>query len=344
MVCPTCARLLDDALEVTVVGSFSAIGPLVRQHLWGWTAPRAGALAGRTAVVTGPTSGLGRELAMTLAGLGARVVLVGRDASKLDRLRTDLIVATGVDRYPTVVADLGSLDAAKDAAARILATEDRLDVLVDNAGAIYPTRRETADGLEATFALLVAGPFVLEAGLLPLLRSTPASRVIAVTSGGMYAQRLPLDDLQYQTGPYDGIRAYARAKRAQVALVREWARRTRGEVAFTAMHPGWADTRGLAEALPGFRRLMRHVLRTAADGIDTITWLATHPDPRAITGRLYLDRRQRPFDRLPTTRLSAADRRDLWDTVSRLTSHDADATTVQGRPHAHRLDGSSDAT
>ena len=103
--------------------------------------------------------------------------------------------------------------------------------------------------------MLVVGPFALEHGLEPLLRQTPGSRVIAVTSGGMYAQRLPLDDLQFAGGDYDGTRAYARAKRAQVALMREWSRRSRGSVAFAAMHPGWADTPGLAEALPGFHRV-----------------------------------------------------------------------------------------
>ena len=106
-----------------------------------------------------------------------------------------------------------------------------------------------------------------------------------------------------------------RAKRAQVALMREWARRTRGRVAFTAMHPGWADTPGLAASLPGFYRVMRPLLRTPEQGIDTILWLATHPDPGAISGRLFLDRRARPFDRIPSTRLSAGDRRRLWDAV-----------------------------
>ena len=100
---------------------------------------------------------------------------------------------------------------------------------------------------------MVVGPFALIAGLLPLLRRTGRARVVAVTSGGMYAQPLDLDDLQWAGRPLNGPRAYAQAKRAQVALMREWARRVPpGEVAFSAMHPGWADTPGLAAALPGF--------------------------------------------------------------------------------------------
>ena len=112
-------------------------------------------------------------------------------------------------------------------------------------------------------ATLVVGPFALIGGLLPLLAGTPGSRVIAVTSGGQYAQALDLDDLQ-NAEPYDGTRAYARAKRAQVSLIREWSRRLgRTGVRFDSMHPGWAATPGLAESLPGFYEAMGPILRTA---------------------------------------------------------------------------------
>lgn len=310
------APLVDAALEVSVVGSFTRIGPAVRGWLFGWEAPRAGALTGRTALVTGPTSGLGLAVTRQLAGLGARVVLVGRSEERLARLRDELVRTHGEDRFPIVIADMGSLASVRHAVGRILETEERLDVLVDNAGAIYPERVEGPDGIEATLAVLVVGPFALVSGLLPLLRRTPGARVIAVTSGGMYTQPLDLDDLESRHGTFSGARAYARSKRAQVALVREWARRLDGSgIAFAAMHPGWADTPGLADTLPGFYRAMRPLLRTPADGADTVTWLATHPDPAGISGRLYLDRRPRPFDRIPSTRLSAADRRRLWGLV-----------------------------
>lgn len=315
--------VVDDALEVSVVGSFSRIGPAVRRRLFGWRATPAGALSGRTVLVTGPTSGLGRAATIALAALGARVVLAGRSEARLAALRDELVRAHGEDRFPLVVVDMGSLASVRAAAATVLATEPRLDVVVDNAGAIYPERTEGPDGIEATFALLAVGPFALVAGLLPLLRRTPGSRVIAVTSGGMYTQRLDLDDLESRTGAYNGTLAYARAKRAQVALMREWDRRLGASgISFAAMHPGWADTPGLAESLPAFRRWMRPLLRTAAEGADTITWLAAHPEPSAISGRLYLDRRPRPFDRLPSTRLTAADRRRLWAIVVGLAGTD----------------------
>jgi dehydrogenase/reductase SDR family protein 12 len=308
--------LIDALLELAVVPSFSRVGLQVRRRLWDWADPAAAALAGSTVLVTGATGGLGRETVETLASLGARVVLVGRDQARLDDVRARLIEQHREDRFPTFAADMASLEGVRSMAAAIRASEPRLDVLVDNAGAIYPQRTSTVDGLEASMALLAVGPFTLVAGLLPLLEQSPDARVIAVTSGGMYTQSLDVDDLDGSSIGYSGPRFYARAKRAQVALVREWARRTaRSTVSFNAMHPGWARTPGLTESLPGFDRLMGPILRTPAEGVDTIVWLATAPRVAIGSGRLFLDRRPRPFDRVPWTRLAAAQRRRLWDVV-----------------------------
>jgi NAD(P)-dependent dehydrogenase (short-subunit alcohol dehydrogenase family) len=217
---------------------------------------------------------------------------------------------------------MASLASVREATRRILDTEPRLDVLIDNAGTIEPERRESPDGLEMTFATMVAGPFLLLAGLRPLLERTGGGRVIAVTSGGQYTQPLALDDLGFERTPFDGPRAYARAKRAQVGLVREWARRlglAGSDVTVNAMHPGWADTPGLADTLPGFHRLMGPLLRTPAEGIDTIVWLASDAGAAEEGGRLYLDRAPRPFDRAPQTRTKAIERRRLWELVVAMT-------------------------
>jgi NAD(P)-dependent dehydrogenase (short-subunit alcohol dehydrogenase family) len=311
--------LIDDLLELSIVGSFSRIGSTVRRRLFDWSDPPADALRGRTVLVTGPTSGLGRAMAGRLAALGARVVLVGRDPGRLASVRDELVAAHGPDRATAVGADMASLRSVRDAVERIATNEPRLDVLVDNAGAMFPERTIGPDGLEATFATMVVGPFALIAGLLPLLRRTGRARVVAVTSGGMYAQRLDLDDLAWARRPWNGTRAYAQAKRAQVALIREWARRVPPhEIAFSAMHPGWAATPGLAASLPGFSRVMGPLLRTADDGADTAIWLAADPAAAGETGHLLLDRHARPFDRAPQTRLSGADRRRLWDAVVRM--------------------------
>ena len=311
--------LIDEALEVTDVGSFSRIGFQVRHKVFGWTPPSDGSLAGRTVLVTGPTSGLGRATADAVAALGARVILVGRSEERLARVRDELVAAHDEDRFPIVIADMGSLASIRAAVTRILETEPRLDVLIDNAGAIYPERVLGPDGREATLAILVVGPFALIGGLMPLLRMTPDARVICVTSGGQYTQAVDLDDLQWEMGTYSGPRAYAKAKRVQTALVREWARRLAGtDVTVNAMHPGWADTPGVEASLPGFYQLMGPLLRTPAEGADTILWLATAAEAAAQRGKLFLDRRPRPFDRVPATRLFATDRRRLWDLVVEL--------------------------
>ena len=308
----------DGLLELAVVPSFSAIGPRARRRLWSWAEPAPGSLDRRTALITGATGGLGRAAAHALAGLGARVLLVGRDERRLDELRQELGGGGDDGRYPIHVADMADIASVRAAAAAISVAEASIDLVVDNAGMIHAERTAAPDGTEASMALMVLGPFVLVSSLLPLLRHSPDARVVAVTSGGMYAQSLDVDDLDGQTLEYNGPRFYARAKRAQVAIVREWARRMRGtSVSIMAMHPGWARTPGLSASLPGFERVMGPILRTPDEGIDTIRWLATAPRPAIEPGRLYLDRRPRPFDRVPWTRLSAERRRALWAEIVR---------------------------
>jgi dehydrogenase/reductase SDR family member 12 len=154
--------------------------------------------------------------------------------------------------------------------------------------------------------------------LMPALAAAGAARVITVTSGGMYTRRLDLATLPPPRAGYRGVVAYARVKRAQVALSAEWATRAaRTGVAFHAMHPGWADTPGIAAALPRFRRVMRPLLRTPEQGADTITWLAT-ADPALLgTGGFWHDRRRRPEHLLPWTREDASARDLLWDRCAR---------------------------
>jgi NAD(P)-dependent dehydrogenase (short-subunit alcohol dehydrogenase family) len=327
------ATAIDTLLELTVVGSFSRIGPVVRGRLEGWGDPAPDALVGRTAVITGPTSGLGRATADALARLGARVVLVGRDRERLEATAHQLAGEPGTDPHRVVVADLGDLEAVRTAAREIAAGESRIDLVVDNAGAIFPERRVDDAGIEATFELMVVAPFALVAGLLGRLRASHG-RVIAVTSGGQYTQGLDLADLMLERVPWSGPRAYARAKRAQVALVREWNRRVGRDVSFGAMHPGWADTPGLEASLPGFRRVMRPLLRSPSEGIDTTIWLAASPEANGtrVNGRLLLDRRARPFDRVRATRISRAERRELWDRVVAMAGVADPAPERGGRP------------
>ncbi len=316
--------LIDDLLEITVVGSFTSLGYGIRRRLFDWQPPPVDALAGRTVLITGPTSGLGRATAESLASLGARLVLVGRDQERLEAVRDALLARHGDDRFHTVIADMSSLASVRQAVDEIRRTQTRLDVLVDNAGAMFHELRLSQDGIELSLATMVVGPFTLITGLLPLLREDGGARVIAVTSGGMYTQSLHLDDLQFSTPDYSGPKAYARAKRAQVVLMREWARRTAGSgVHFNAMHPGWTDTPGLVDMLPGFHRLMGPLLRSVEQGVDTTIWLAADQAAAQEKGGLFLDRRRRPFDRVPATRVSPADRLDLWDAIVQLAGEKA---------------------
>ena len=320
---PLLADLVDGTLEATVVGSFTRIGPFVRRHADHWISLEDLPGEGRTVLVTGANSGLGYAASAALVGAGARVRLLvrhdlkGRDTR--DRIRA---------RHPGAdvawyVADLTDLTRVREVAEEIARAEDGLDALVHVAGAMFPARQETTDGIERTVALHVVGPQVLTHGLLDVL-ATRHGRVIWMSSGGMYTQALQLDRLQ-SPGDYRPATAYARAKRAQVVLAGEWQRRVGDErgISFHAMHPGWALTPGIEESLPVFRRVMGPLLRGATDGADTAVWLALAPEAGQDGGLFWLDRRPRTRTRLPRTATDAATARALWDEVERLAGHES---------------------
>jgi NAD(P)-dependent dehydrogenase (short-subunit alcohol dehydrogenase family) len=315
----------DDLIEATVVLSFSDLGPRIRTRLFHWEDLDRIDLTGRVVAITGAGSGLGLAAAIRLAGMGAALRLLIRDEAKASRAREAILRRVPGAEVATYGVDLSDLAAVRRTVAEMTERERRLDALVNNAGALLGERRTSAQGHEMTFATMVLGPFVLTNGLLPLLERTAAeagiARVVNVASGGMYLQRLHLDDLQMEREPYRGSLAYARAKRALVTLTREWARRLRERrVIVNAMHPGWADTPGVAASLPTFHRLVGPRLRTPDEGADTIVWLVASDEPTRATGRFWLDRRPRPVDRLPWTRVVDADARRLWETCERLTA------------------------
>lgn len=315
------ATVADAALEVTVAGSFSKVGITTRRWLGEWQ-PVTTNLTGRVVLLTGASSGLGRAAAVDLAALGADLILVGRDTARLARVQQEARDA-GAGDVRTVRADLTRLSVAHRLVDQVLADFDRLDVLIHNAGALVHNYAETEDGFEQTYAAQVLAQHVITTGLLPLLRATPDSRVIVVSSGGMYAERLDVDTVQFGPDDYDGVRAYARAKRAQVALTEQWAARFGDSgVVFHAMHPGWADTPGVAESLPGFRKVTGPFLRSPDDGADTIVWLAAADEPLAVNGRFWLDRTPRNTIKVPWTRAEAGEAERLWDLVVEQTGAD----------------------
>ncbi len=308
------ARLADAVLEVTVAGGFGSPGIRLRQRLFDWEElPR---LDGRTVLLTGGTSGIGRAAAEAMARLGAAVTIVGRLEGRTAAVAEQITAAAGAEvPVRAAVADLSRLADARRLADEYAAEHDHLDALVHNAGALAATHEVTVDGFEATYATQVLSPHVLTTGLLDLLRAGTSPRVITVSSGGMYAERLDVSTVQMPAERYDGVRAYARAKRAQVTLTRQWARRFPGPVQFHSMHPGWADTPGVQAALPGFRRVTRPILRTADEGADTIVWLAGVDPIPAPSGTFWLDRLPRRTVWLPGTGGTPAEHAQLWDLV-----------------------------
>lgn len=292
-------RWADTALDRSVVGGYARWGLAVRRRLPGWPAdPPPNALAGRTAIVTGASSGLGIATATAFAGLGAAVHLVVRDTAKGER------VAAGIDGDVRVSrCDVSDLDDVRRFAEAVAAA----DVLVHNAGVLPDGRTVTAQGHETTLATHVLGPLLMTELLRPLL---DGGRVIFVSSGGMYAQKLPVDDPEFTRGEYKGAAAYARTKRIQVALVPLVARRW-PDVTVAACHPGWADTPGIAGSLPGFHRLTKPFLRDLDEGADTTVWLgAARPAP--ASGLFWHDRRARDPHLVPWTRHDQAARETMF--------------------------------
>jgi NAD(P)-dependent dehydrogenase (short-subunit alcohol dehydrogenase family) len=312
------AEFLDGALEIPVVTSFTRLGYDARRRLAHWRPLDSYDLTGRTVLVTGATSGLGLAAAEQFARLGATVVLLGRDAAKTERVRAELVERVGRDAFEVVVADMGDLAQVRAAAAQVQATHASIDVLVHNAGALTADRRVAPSGIEATIASQVVGPFVFTSLLLPQLRAAAPGRVLTVSSGGMYAAALTVEQLQ-MGDDYNGTEQYARAKRAQVTLNEMWSlRMPREEIVFHAMHPGWADTPGVRESLPTFRKVVGPLLRTPLQGVDTLVWLgADDGAPLERNGRFWLDRHERSIHKLPTTRRSDTPERRhrLWDWV-----------------------------
>jgi dehydrogenase/reductase SDR family protein 12 len=309
-------NIIDRTLEATVVPSFTRIGWDVRSRLYDWVDLDQVDLTGRLVAITGATSGLGLAGAKALAGMGASLIVIGRNPERLaDAVREIDAERDGAGDTLKVVADLADFGQVRAAASQILRDADRLDVLIHNAGALSAERSENDAGVETTVAAQVDGPFLLTTLLLDRLAATPPGRVVTMSSGGMYTAPLTVSRLE-MGDDYDGTTQYARAKRAQVTLNELWAERIEAQsVVFHAMHPGWADTPGVATSLPGFARVMGPLLRSSEQGADTMVWLAAADEPLRSSGGFWLDRQVRPIHRLPATRRSdTPERRSaLWE-------------------------------
>jgi len=288
------AETLDSLMDVAVVPGFSRIGYETRRRMFGWEMPD---LTGRSVMVTGATSGLGRAGAIDLARCGAKVHLVARNEEK----GKDALAEVG-EEAELHLCDLSSMAEIRAFAAEFVGSGSELDVLINNAGVMPSEREHTEEGFELTFATNLLGVYLLTELMLPRLREGENPRVIVMSSGGMYSSGFSFGDPQLEKREYKPTAFYAHTKRGEVMLVDQWQRRERaGGVTFCSMHPGWAVTPGMSAALPGFHRLSGPILRDSHQGVDTAVWLSGATPEEAPGGLFYEDRRPRPKQKVPGT-------------------------------------------
>lgn len=251
-------------------------------------------MRGETALVTGGTSGLGKETARALAEKGAELVLVGRDEEKCISTAEQIRAQTGNREVEYLVGDLSEQSEVRDLAQDFRHRYARLDVLVNNAGGFYLWRRETSDGLEMTFALNHMAYFLLTNLLVDLLIQSAPARVVNVASGSHRGVELDFDDLQAEAG-YRPMRAYGRSKLANILFTYELHRRLEGTgVTSNALHPGMVATNigsdnGWLVRL--FLPLIHWRSKRVQEGAQTIIWLAASPEVEGVSGKYFYEKR-----------------------------------------------------
>ena len=270
-------------------------------------------MAGRTALVTGATGGIGKATAAGLASLGADLAITGRDPGRAEAAAREIRAAGGGGRIDVFVADLSAQDDVRRLADEVLRRLPRLDVLVNNVGGYWNTRHVTADGLEHTFALNHLAPFLLTHLLLDRLKDGAPARVVIVSSHAHTGGRMDFDDLQGERS-YSGARAYNQSKLANVLFSYELARRLGGtSVTANALHPGVVRTSFGAADPAGVQRLLvplvRPFMKSPARGAATSIHVASDPGLEKVTGRYFANSRPRRSSR-PSYDRAAAER--LW--------------------------------
>jgi NAD(P)-dependent dehydrogenase (short-subunit alcohol dehydrogenase family) len=247
---------------------------------------------GKTVVVTGATSGIGEVAAESLARAGARVLAVARDEAKAKALVSRLIRANPDAAHDFVLADLSLLAEMKSAARALLTKSVQVDVLINNAGAIFDRREVTADGLERTFAVNHMAYFVVTELLRPAL--SPDARIVSTASTAHGFATLDFDDLQTTKG-YSAFGAYGRSKLCNILWTRELARRLAAtEMTANCVHPGGVNTRFGDNAKGWLKPVMsvaKRFMITPAQGADTLIWLASSPEAAGQTGGYWSRRR-----------------------------------------------------
>ena len=273
---------------------------------------------GKTVVITGATSGIGEVAACTLAQQGARIVLIARDRARAEHT-LERIEAVAPDRHHVVhYANLSRLAEMKRVAEVIAGSETRIDVLINNAGALFGTRQVTGDALEMTFATNHIAYFVVTNLLLARLQATPGARIVSTASEAHRRAKLDFGDLQLEKG-YSGFGMYGRSKLMNILFTRELARRLAGSgVTANCLHPGFVATR-FADASGGLTSLVvkgaKKFALTPAEGAKTLIYLASSPEVDGVTGKYF----EKCKEATPTAEAqNDADARRLWEISQQL--------------------------
>ena len=250
-------------------------------------------MQGQVCLVTGATSGIGRIAARDIARLGARVIIVGRSPEKTEATVRQIRAETGTTAVESLVADLSSQAEVRRLAEQVQARCDRLDVLVNNAGAMFLKRLESVDGIEMTLALNHLSYFLLTNLLLPLLKASAPARIVNVASDAHKGASINFDDLQAKQ-KYSGWRAYQRSKLANILFTNELARRLDGTgVTVNSLHPGFVRTNFL-QVFEGrwggrlVRAIAERIAISPEQGARTSIYLASSPDVAGVTGRYFV--------------------------------------------------------
>src|SRR5688572_20652090 len=247
-------------------------------------------MEGKTVLVTGATSGIGLESAVVLAGMGANVIITGRNADRLAKALSHIKSRSGLSAA-SYLCDFASLTAVNRLADDVLREVTALDVLLNNAGCVFARRTITVDGHEATFAVNHLAPFLLTQRLLPLLTASAPARIITVASGAHRNATLDFDDLGFARG-YQVMRAYARSKLANVLFALELARRLEGTgVTSNSLTPGRVATNIWSGAptwsKPIIKLWLSRSFMPIADGAAPVVSLASKPEFAATTGQYF---------------------------------------------------------
>jgi retinol dehydrogenase 14 len=277
-------------------------------------------MGGKVVLITGGTSGIGKAVATALAAMGAEVVVTGRSRERGEAAVEEIRRASGKEGVSLVLADLTVQAEVRTLAEEFGRSHDRLDVLINNAGAVFSKRVETADGLERTLALNHLAPFLLTNLLLGLIKDSAPSRIITVSSEARRGAEIDFDDLQSER-KYRGFPVYGKSKLANILFTYELAERLRGTgVTANCVHPGAVSTNfGMNNGgvMVLLFRALKPFMRTPEQGADTLIYLASSPEVEGVSGRYFGDRKvissfEEPHD------VSAQKR--LWEASEELTN------------------------